>query len=65
MSWTPSQAEVDAAENVLASAAGYPPDGFWRQEAHDVLVAAHEAGGKQGELVDPEYIRRYKELAAC
>jgi hypothetical protein len=41
--WEPTDVEVDAAERVLSESAGYPPDGFWRKEARDVLVAAKEA----------------------
>lgn len=47
-SWEPTEAEVDAAEKVLAESAGYPPDGFWRKEAREVLIAA--------KLVSPDFV---------
>lgn len=42
MTQTPSPAELDAAERVLAEAAGQSPDGFWRPTAEAVLQAARK-----------------------
>ena len=47
MAWTPSSAEVYAAECVLADCMCEPSDGYWRATGEAVLVAAHKAHADQ------------------
>lgn len=49
--YTPSEPEVDAAEEVLCEALSQPLDRFWRPLAEDILIAAWKAARADSEPV--------------